>query len=96
MTERVVVWPGEGQSLADLLAALIALADDPHEVRWEHRGGVVTVPEYVAARYVDQVSPADTDGPDDEPAEDKTAAAKPVKRAPGRPRKATAGKEEVN
>lgn len=94
MTERVVVRPGEGQSLADLLTALIAVADDPHEVRWEHRGGVVTVPEYVAARYVDQVSPEEAT--ETAEADDKPAEAKPAKRPPGRPRKAAAVTEEVN
>lgn len=98
MTERVTVWRAEGQPLADLLADLIALADDPHDVRWEHRGGVVSVPEYVAARYAasvtgdDDAEPAVADAADG-PAE--VVADVPAKRK-GRPRKAAAVTEEVN
>lgn len=94
MTERVTVWRAEGQPLADLLADLIALADDPHDVRWEHRGGVVSVPEYLAARYAESVT-----GDDDADAVEETAEVVPdvpVKRKPGRPRKAAAVTEEVN
>lgn len=90
MSERVIVRPGDGQSLAELLSALITVADDPHDVRWEHRGGVVTVPEQVAARYAASVS--DT-GPEAEDETDAPAAQpepeQPPKRKPGRPKKAT-------
>ncbi len=95
MTDRVIVRRAEGQPLGELAAALIALADDPHEVVWEHRAGVLTVPEYVAARYADGM-----DAVDDDPAEgdavEPVAEAEPVKRKPGRPRKAAAVTEEVN
>jgi len=94
MTERVIVRTGEGQSLSELAAALIALADDPHEVRFEHRAGHLTVPEYVAARYADGMTAED--GPevaDSDAGED--VAEVPAKRKPGRPRKTAAAKEEV-
>lgn len=93
MSDRVTVWRAEGQPLADLLGELIALADDPHDVRWEHRGGVVTVPEYLAARYAASVS---GDVAADAAAE--VPPAEPVKRRPpGRPKKAAAAvTEEVN
>ena len=94
MTERVIVRRAEGQPLDELAAALIALADDPHEVVWEHRAGVLTVPEYVAARYADGMDAVD-DGPADAAVE-PVAEAEPVKRKPGRPRKAAAVTEEVN
>lgn len=90
MSERVIVRPGDGQPLADLLSALIAVADHPHDVRWEHRGGVVTVPEHVAARYAASVSDTDSE-PDTatEPLAAQPAAEQPAKRKPGRPKKAT-------
>lgn len=99
MTERVAVWTGEGQSLSELAAALIALADNPHEVVWEHRAGHLTVPEYVAARYAEGMTAAD-DGaaevtePADQPGTDPVPSAK---RKPGRPRKTVpAVTDEVN
>ena len=100
MTDRVIVRTGEDQSLAELAGALIALADDPHHVVWEHRAGYLTVPEYVAARYADGMTAVDT-----EPVSDVEAATDvvevdvtetPAKRKPGRPRKAAAVTEEVN
>lgn len=103
MTERVTVWRAEGQPLADLLADLIALADDPHDVRWEHRGGVVSVPEYLAARYADGMDDAVSEPVDAEIADTAAEATPadvaetPAKRKPGRPRKAAAAvTEEVN
>lgn len=97
MDDRVIVWTGEGQSLSELAAALIALADDPHEVVWEHRAGHLTVPEYVAVRYADGMTAVDE--PDAEP-DDGPAATPEVsaRRKPGRPRKQTpaAVKDEVN
>lgn len=99
MTERVTVWRAEGQPLADLLADLIALADDPHDVRWEHRGGVVSVPEYLAARYAESVTGDDDAEPAAADAVEETADVVPdvpAKRKPGRPRKAAAVTEEVN
>jgi hypothetical protein len=99
MTERVTVWRAEGQPLADLLADLIALADDPHDVRWEHRGGVVSVPEYLAARYAESVTGDDDAEPAAVDAVEETADVVPdvpAKRKPGRPRKAAAVTEEVN
>lgn len=99
MTERVTVWRAEGQPLADLLADLIALADDPHDVRWEHRGGVVSVPEYLAARYAESVTGDDDADPAAADAVEETAEVVPdvpAKRKPGRPRKAAAVTEEVN
>jgi hypothetical protein len=93
MTERVIVRTGDDQSLSDLAAALIGLADDPHEVVFEHRGGYLTVPEYVAARYADGMDATDTDPAgaevDENGPETATAdvVATPVKRKPGRPRK---------
>jgi hypothetical protein len=94
MTDRVIVRTADDQSLSELAAALIVLADDPHEVVLEHRVGVLTVPEYVAARYADGM-----DAVDDAPAEDAAepvSESEPVKRKPGRPRKAAAVTEEVN
>jgi len=105
MTDRVIVRTGDGQSLSELAAALIGLADDPHEVVWEHRAGHLTVPEYVAARYADgmtAVEPAaetaETPPADDTPAAVVAAPEPPVRRKPGRPRKQTeaAVKDEVN
>lgn len=99
MTERVTVWRAEGQPLADLLADLIALADDPHDVRWEHRGGVVSVPEYLAARYAESVTGDDDAEPAAADAVEEMADVVPdvpAKRKPGRPRKAAAVTEEVN
>lgn len=99
MTERVTVWRAEGQPLADLLADLIALADDPHDVRWEHRGGVVSVPEYLAARYAESVTGDDDADPAAADAVEETSEVVPdvpAKRKPGRPRKAAAVTEEVN
>lgn len=95
MTERVTVRPGDGQSLAEVAAALIALADHPHDVVWEHRAGVLTVPEELSARYVASVSGNDTGGAvaDAEPPVEEP---QPEKRKPGRPKKAAAVKEEVN
>lgn len=101
MNERVIVRTADGQSLSELASALIALADDPHEVVFEHRAGVLTVPEYVAARYADGMDADDTGSdaevvaePDGQPDTDRA----PVKRKPGRPRKnaAPAVKDEVN
>lgn len=99
MTELVTVWRAEGQPLPDLLADLIALADDPHDVRWEHRGGVVSVPEYLAARYAESVTGNDIGNDTAEEAEVDAVEAVPdvpAKRKPGRPRKAAAVTEEVN
>jgi hypothetical protein len=103
VTERVIVWRAEGQNLSDLAADLIALADDPHEVVWEHRAGYLTVPEYVAARYADSMDVADETPAETEPAPAVAETAPvfvetPVKRKPGRPRKAVAAviEEEVN
>lgn len=97
MTERVTVWRAAGQPLADLLADLIALADDPHDVRWEHRGGVVSVPEYLAARYAESVTGDDIGYDTAETAEPAEVVPDvPAKRKPGRPRKAAAVTEEVN
>jgi hypothetical protein len=99
MTERVTVWRAEGQPLADLLADLIALADDPHDVRWEHRGGVVSVPEYLAARYAESVTgDADAEAAAADAVEETADVVPdvPAKRKPGRPRKAAAVTEEVN
>lgn len=101
MTDRVIVRTADDQSLSELAAALIVLADDPHEVVFEHRAGVLTVPEYVAARYADSMDAVDTDNdeagvagePDAEPGAEPAPA---VKRKPGRPRKAAAVTEEVN
>jgi hypothetical protein len=103
MSDRVIVRRADDQSLSDLAAALIALADDPHQVVWEHRSGYLTVPEYVAARYADGMDVADETPAETEtaPAVAETAAVvveTPVKRKPGRPRKAVAAviEEEVN
>jgi hypothetical protein len=103
MTDRVIVWRAEGQSLSELAADLIQLADNPHEVVWEHRAGYLTVPEYVAARYADSMDVADEPAVEAEtaPAVAETAPVvveAPVKRKPGRPRKAVAAviEEEVN
>lgn len=100
MTDRVIVRRAEGQPLGELAAALIALADNPHEVVWEHRAGYLTVPEYVAARYAggmdDAVPDQDAGGTGAVP--DASAGdGVPPKRKPGRPRKAAAAvEEEVN
>lgn len=103
MTDRVIVRRADDQSLSDLASALVSLADDPHQVVWEHRAGYLTVPEYVAARYADGMDAADEPAVETEtaPAVAETAPVvveTPVKRKPGRPRKAVAAviEEEVN
>jgi hypothetical protein len=97
MTDRVIVRRADDQSLSELASSLISLADDPHEVVWEHRAGYLTVPEYVAARYAGTMD-ADEGTPAEAVDVEVPAVQEAPKRKPGRPRKtATAAvKEEVN
>lgn len=98
MTDRVIVRTGD-RTLAEVAATLIALADDPHEVVWEHRAGHLTVPEYVAVRYADSMTADGDEGGDahGDAVEEAAAAAAPARRKPGRPRKTdTVVQEEVN
>lgn len=49
--EKILVSPGEGQTLQDLAKDLLALADNPHDVDYSPRTGGFTVPESLAGRY---------------------------------------------
>jgi hypothetical protein len=71
-TELVQVDPGPGQ-MEQVAAALIRLADHPHDVVWRSRGGFFVVPEKVAVRYAAETAAA----AEAEPAEKKTSPAKP-------------------
>lgn len=51
MEEKILVSPGEGQTLEDLAKGLLAVAEDPHDVDYSPRTGGFTVPESLAARY---------------------------------------------
>lgn len=51
MEEKILVSPGEGQTLQDLAVGLLALADDPHDVESSPRAGGFLVPETLAGRY---------------------------------------------
>jgi hypothetical protein len=68
-TEMVQVDPGPGpEALEQTAAALIRLADHPHDVVWRSRGSFFLVPEVVAVRYAAEVAaagggkPAETTG----------------------------------
>ena len=66
-TEMVRVDPGPGQ-MEQVAAALIRLADHPHDVVWRSRGAFFLVPEQVAVRYAAETAAA---GGQAEPAEAK-------------------------
>lgn len=56
-TEMVRVDPGPGQ-MEQVAAALIRLADHPHDVVWRSRGAFFLVPEQVAVRYAAETATA--------------------------------------
>lgn len=56
--EKILVSLGEGQSLEQLAADLIALADHPHDVDYSPRAGGFLVPETLAGRYAFAADPA--------------------------------------
>jgi hypothetical protein len=86
MAENTVpVFPGPGQ-LEELAKALIGLANHPHDVVWQSRGGYFDVPEGVAARYAkEQGGQLDTAG-------EETEAVEAPKQAPARSRRRAAAK----
>ena len=70
--ETVQVTPAPGQ-LEELAAALLRLADHPHDVVWQSRGGFFVVPEVVAVRYAKEQG--------DKPAGEEPAAPRSRRRA---------------
>ena len=84
-TEMVQVDPGPGQ-MEQVAAALIRLADHPHDVVWRSRGGFFHVPEEVAVRYAAETAAAG----EAEPAEKKASEAKPRARRRASSKTATA------
>lgn len=70
-TVPVVAGPGQMEQVAQ---DLIRLADHPHDVVWQSRGGHFVVPEEVAVRYA--AEQADTAPPESDPKPAKKAAAK--------------------
>jgi hypothetical protein len=74
MEDKILVSLGAGQSLQELAADLLALADDPHDVESSPRSGGFLVPETLAGRYALAAKPsANTEEPQAEGAK-KTSA----------------------
>lgn len=51
-----VIVPGEGESLKDVIRALLELTEDPTEIRTTGRGDVVRVPQELADKYTKKSS----------------------------------------
>jgi hypothetical protein len=81
--ETVVIEAADGQSVAELAQALLAVASDPVVVVWRPRAGGFEVPESVAQAYAATLTDDDSSAAD----EPKTPALATPKKATRRSRK---------